>query len=53
MIIIEKTKLARLKDGIVSEIKTEAKTVINEKFDKIEFMKHQDKNSKKHTLKKN
>ena len=48
----KKTKLARLKDDIVSEIKTEIKTVINEKFDKIELMKHQDESNKEHTLKK-
>ena len=48
----EKTKLAMLKDDIVSEIKTEIKTVINEKFDKIELMKHQDESNKEHTLKK-
>ena len=51
-LLFEKTKLARLKDDIVSEIKTEIKTVINEKFDKIELMKHQDESNKEHTLKK-
>ena len=51
-LLFDKTKLARLKDDIVSEIKTEIKTVINEKFDKIELMKHQDESSKEHTLKK-
>ena len=51
-LLFEKNKLARLKDDIVSEIKTEIKTVINEKFDKIELMKHQDESNKEHTLKK-
>ena len=51
-LLFEKTKLAKLKDDIVSEIKTEIKTVINEKFDKIEFTKHQDESNKEHTLKK-
>ena len=51
-LLFEKTKLAGLKDDIVSEIKTEIKTVINEKFDKIELMKHQDESNKEHTLKK-
>ena len=51
-LLFEKNKLARLKDDIVSEIKTEIKTAINEKFDKIELMKHQDESNKEHTLKK-
>ena len=51
-LLFDKTKLARLKDDIVSEIKTEIKTAINEKFDKIELMKHQDESNKEHTLKK-
>ena len=51
-LLFEKTKLAKLKDDIVSEIKTEIKTVINEKFDKIELRKHQDENNKEHALKK-
>ena len=51
-LLFEKNKLARLKDDIVSEIKTEMKTAINEKFDKIELMKHQDESNKEHTLKK-
>ena len=51
-LLFGKTKLARLKDDIVSEIKTEIKTAINEKFDKIELMKHQDESNKEHTLKK-
>ena len=51
-LLFEKTKLAKLKDDIVSEIKTEIKTVINEKFDKIELTKHQDESNKEHTLKK-
>ena len=41
-LLFEKTKIAKLKDDIVSEIKTEIKTVINAKFDKIELTKHQD-----------
>ena len=40
--LFEKTKLAKLKDDIVSEIKTEIKTVINAKFGKMELTKHQD-----------
>ena len=51
-LLFEKTKLAGLKDDIVSEIKTEIKTVINEKLDKIELMKHQDESNKEHTMKK-
>ena len=51
-VLFEKNKLARLKDDIVSEIKTEIKTLINEKFDKIELMKDQDESNKEHTLKK-
>ena len=51
-LLFGKTKLARLKDDIVSEIKTEIKTLINEKFDKIELMKDQDESNKEHTLKK-
>ena len=51
-LLFEKTKLTRLKDDIVSEIKTEIKTMINAKFDKIELMKHQDESNKEHTLKK-
>ena len=47
-LLFEKNKLARLKD----DIKTEIKTAINEKFDKIELMKHQDESNKEHTLKK-
>ena len=35
--LFEKTKLAKLKDDIVSEIKTEIKAVINAKF---ELSKH-------------
>ena len=50
--IFEKTKLAKLKDDIVSESKTEIKTVINAKFDKIELMKHQDESNMVHTLEK-
>ena len=42
-LLFEKTKLAKLKDDIVSEIKTEIKTVINAKFDG---------SNKKHPLKK-
>ena len=42
--IFEKTKLAKLKDDIVSESKTEIKTVINAKFDKIELTKHHESN---------
>ena len=34
--VFKKTKLVKLKDDIVSEIKTEIKIVINEKFEKIE-----------------
>ena len=51
-LLFEKNKLARLKDDIVSEIRTEIKTFINEKFDKIELMKDQDESNKEHTLKK-
>ena len=51
-LLFEKTKLPRLKDDIVSEIKTEIKALINEKFDKIELMKDQDESNKEHTLKK-
>ena len=51
-LLFEKNKLARLKDDIVSEIKTEIKTAINEKFDKIELMKHQDESNKEQALKK-
>ena len=51
-LLFDKTKLARLKDDIVSEIKTEIKTAINEKFDKIELMKHQNESNKEHALKK-
>ena len=51
-LLFEKTKLDRLKDDIVSEIRTGIKTVINEKFDKIELMKHQDESNNEHTLKK-
>ena len=34
-LLFKETKLAKLKDDIVSEIKTEIKTVINAKLDKI------------------
>ena len=44
-LLFEKTKLAKLKDDIVSEIKTQVKTVINTKFDKIELRKHQDESN--------
>ena len=45
-LLFEKSKLAKLKDDIVSEIKTEIKTVINAKFDKIELTKHHESNEK-------
>ena len=45
-LLFEKTKFARLKYDVVSKIKTEIKTVINEKFDKIELMKHQHESNK-------
>ena len=51
-LLFEKTKLAKLKDDIVLEIKTKIKTVINEKLDNIELTKHQDESNKEHTLKK-
>ena len=51
-LLFEKNKLAKLKDDIVSEIKTERKTVINAKFEKIELAKHQHENNKEQTLKK-
>ena len=51
-LLFEKTKLAKLKNGIVSEIKTEIKTVINAKFDKIELTKHQYESNEEHVLKK-
>ena len=51
-LLFEETKLAKLKDDIVSEIKTEKKPVINAKLDKIELMKHQDESNKEQTLKK-
>ena len=51
-LLFEKTKLAKLKDNIVSEIKTEIKTVTNAKFDQIELTKHQDESNKEHPLKK-
>ena len=38
----KKAKLAKLKDNIVSEIKTEIKNVINVKFNKIELTRHQE-----------
>ena len=41
-LLFEKTKLAKLKDDMVSEIKIEIKTVINVKLDKIKLTKHQD-----------
>ena len=47
----EKTKLTRIKDDIISQIKTEIKTLINERFDKTELMKDQDESNKEHTLK--
>ena len=51
-LFFEKTKLAKLKGDIVSEIKTKVKTVIIEKFDKIELTKHQNETNKEHALKK-
>ena len=51
-LLFEKTKLAKLKDDIVSESKTEIKTVIDAKFDKVELTKHQDGSNKDHVLKK-
>ena len=51
-LIFEKNKLARLKDDIVSEIKTEIKTAINEKFDQVELLRYQDESNKEHTLNK-
>ena len=51
-LLLEKFKFPKLKDDIVSEIKTEIKTVINAKFDKIELTKHQDESNKEHALKK-
>ena len=44
-LLFDKTKLAKLKEDIVSEIKTQVKTVINTKFDKIELRKHQDESN--------
>ena len=42
-LLFKETKLAKLKDDIVSEIKTKIKTAINAKLDKIELTKHQGK----------
>ena len=46
-LLFDKTKLAKLKDDIVSEIKTGIKTVTNATFDKIELTKH-DESNKEH-----
>ena len=40
---LQRLSLAKLKDDIVSEIKTKVKTAINAKLDKIELTKHQGK----------
>ena len=53
MIIIQTcfSKLTKLMDDTVSETKTEIKTVINAKLDKIELTKHQDEHNEEETLK--
>ena len=51
-LLFEKTKLAKLKDDMVSEIKIEIKTVINAKLDKIKLTRHQDDSNTEHELKK-